>query len=98
MTSNSQISGDRFLPTSEVCRRYHVCDRTIERWLADDRLGFPKPMVVNRRRYWSAESLHEFERRLPVLSRQEAAGSSALANERTPASIGGAGDVRSGGL
>jgi len=25
---------------------------TLWRWLRDDRLGFPKPTIIQRRRYW----------------------------------------------
>ena len=52
----------RLLPTRQVCGRYGVADRTIDRWLSRRSLGFPKPIVVNRRRYWRQAELDEWER------------------------------------
>ena len=40
-----------------VCARYGVSDRTIDRWVEAGEL--PKPMYIQGRRYWSAESLDE---------------------------------------
>ena len=31
-----------------------VTDMTLWRWLRDESTGFPKPVYVNRRRYWRA--------------------------------------------
>jgi hypothetical protein len=44
---------DRRLPTSQVAKRYDVSTRTIERWERDPALKFPRPAVVNRRKYFS---------------------------------------------
>lgn len=43
---------------AEVCGG--VCDMTLHRWLRSDQLGFPKPAVVNRRRYWRADEIGEW--------------------------------------
>jgi hypothetical protein len=48
----------RKLTTRLLCDRYDVCDRTIDRWTEAGIL--PKPMVINRIRFWDAE---EVERR-----------------------------------
>ena len=29
-----------------------VSEMSIWRWLKDEDMGFPKPIVINRRRYW----------------------------------------------
>jgi hypothetical protein len=50
------------LPARKVCERYDICDRTLDRWVADPTLNFPKPMIVNRRRYWDQGELDEFDR------------------------------------
>lgn len=50
------------LPASVVWRRYGVVDRTLDRWLANESLGFPKPLVINRRRYFRENELVEWER------------------------------------
>jgi hypothetical protein len=53
----------RKLAARRVCQRYDVCDRTLDRWLADPKLKFPKPMFVNKRRYFDENELDEFDRR-----------------------------------
>jgi hypothetical protein len=49
------------LPARRVCERYDICDRTLDRWLADPRLSFPKPIVINKRRYFDADELDAFD-------------------------------------
>ena len=51
------------LPARRVCHRYDICDRTLDRWLLDPKLKFPKPMFVNKRRYFDENELDEFDRR-----------------------------------
>jgi hypothetical protein len=51
------------LPTRKVLERYNICDRTLDRWIVDPELDFPKPIVINRRRYFELDKLEEFERR-----------------------------------
>jgi predicted DNA-binding transcriptional regulator AlpA len=53
----------RKLPTRLVCVRYSVSDKTIDRWTADAKLGFPPPTWINRRRYWDEAELDAFDRR-----------------------------------
>jgi hypothetical protein len=53
---------DRQLPAKVVARRYGVVVRTIDRWLADPNLEFPKPEVVNHRRYWWVNKLRRWDR------------------------------------
>jgi hypothetical protein len=50
------------LPTVQVAKRYNVVVRTIERWERDPNLSFPKPLVVNKRKYWRLEELERWER------------------------------------
>ena len=50
----------RQLPTSALCERYSVSDRTIDRWL--DAGILPPPVYINRRRYWLEEELERRER------------------------------------
>jgi predicted DNA-binding transcriptional regulator AlpA len=51
----------RKLPTRAVMSRYGVSDRTVDRWTADLNLKFPKPIRINRRRYWDEEELDQFD-------------------------------------
>jgi predicted DNA-binding transcriptional regulator AlpA len=50
----------RYLPIKEICERYGVVDRTIERRMAAGIL--PQPIVINKRRYWDLEELEQIER------------------------------------
>jgi len=52
---------DRFLTGPQVRARYSVSDMWLYRRLHDDS-GFPKPMVLNRRRFWRLSELVEWER------------------------------------
>lgn len=52
-----------FLPEAAVCRRYGVSDTTIIRWDADERLGFPKALLIRGRKYRRLSELLEFEAR-----------------------------------
>jgi predicted DNA-binding transcriptional regulator AlpA len=52
-----------YLPARRVQDRYGICDRTLDRWIKDESVGFPKPIVVHRRRYWRVGELVAFERR-----------------------------------
>jgi predicted DNA-binding transcriptional regulator AlpA len=53
---------DALLPARKTMQRYGIADRTLDRWLADPALGFPKPVVVNRRRYFRVADLTAWER------------------------------------
>jgi len=52
------------IPTRLVAARYCVSPRTIERWVEDKdkKLGFPKPMLINKRRYYREADLTAWER------------------------------------
>jgi hypothetical protein len=49
------------LPASKVRLRYGVSFRTLDRWVADQALGFPRPVVISNRRYFRVADLEEFE-------------------------------------
>jgi predicted DNA-binding transcriptional regulator AlpA len=51
-----------FLTGPQVAERYQISSMTLFRWLRDDRLGFPKPMVVNRRKFFKENELFAWER------------------------------------
>ena len=57
-------STDVRLRTVQVARRFNVVSRTIERWEQDPELNFPKPLVVNGRKYWRREEVEHWERAL----------------------------------
>ena len=50
------------IPAKKLEGRYGVSIRTVTRWLTDDRMKFPRPVVINRRRYFRETELVEWER------------------------------------
>ena len=60
---NSPPSGGPFLSARKVWERYDVTDRTVDRWIADPAMGFPQPITINKRRYFSESELTAWERR-----------------------------------
>ena len=50
------------LPARAVWERYNVADRTIDRWLKDPALNVPRPVWINRRRYFDEAELDAFDR------------------------------------
>jgi hypothetical protein len=65
LVSEQTNKSDRgpFHPSKKVCARYAITDRTLDRWLADSAMNFPRPLVINRRRYFSELELTEWERK-----------------------------------
>ena len=59
--SESPDSGP-LLPARKVWERYDVTDRTLDRWLEREELGFPKPLVINGRRYFRQYEIESWER------------------------------------
>lgn len=53
---------DVFLPAGRVRARYNVSDMSLYRWLRDETLNFPKPIYINRYRYWRLADLLAWER------------------------------------
>ena len=51
------------LTTNKVAERYSVTTRSIERWEEDPKLCFPRPLVINKRKYWAVVDLVTWERR-----------------------------------
>jgi predicted DNA-binding transcriptional regulator AlpA len=53
---------DSMLPAPQVWRRYRKSDKTLDRWLKDEGLGFPRPIYIRNRRYFREAELIEWER------------------------------------
>jgi len=53
----------KLLPARKVQERFDVVDRTLDRWVSDPRLQFPRPVVINRRRYFVEAEIEAFEQR-----------------------------------
>ncbi len=55
-----------YLTALDVRRRFKISDMTLWRWLKDERLDFPKPLLIRRRRYFDTAAIEKFEcRQLP---------------------------------
>src|SRR5262245_59379815 len=50
------------LPAREVWRLLGISDRTLDRWVRDEALGFPRPRVIYNRRYFIASEIEAFAR------------------------------------
>jgi hypothetical protein len=57
-----EADDERHVGTKGLCERYDVCPRTPDRWLNNPELGFPKPTMINGRRYWTLGQLRRWER------------------------------------
>jgi predicted DNA-binding transcriptional regulator AlpA len=52
----------RYLTANQVRERFgKISDMTLWRWLQDDELGFPKPVVIQRRRFFRLDDIEHFE-------------------------------------
>ncbi|ESY03654.1 hypothetical protein X753_21750 [Mesorhizobium sp. LNJC399B00] len=51
-----------YLTAPQVLARFQIADMTLWRWLQDEKLGFPRPLVINRRRLFLKAALIEWER------------------------------------
>jgi predicted DNA-binding transcriptional regulator AlpA len=59
---DSQQHSETLIPASKVCARYSRSDKTLDRWLKDESLGFPRPVVIRNRRYFREGELVQWER------------------------------------
>ncbi|THD58343.1 MAG: DNA-binding protein [Bradyrhizobium sp.] len=60
---NDIPSSDNYIPAPQVSRqRYKKSERTLDRWLKDEDLGFPRPIYIRGRRYFREADLVEWER------------------------------------
>ena len=50
-----------YLPAGRVRSRYGVSDMALWRWLRNERLGFPRPIRINNRRFWKLADLEAWE-------------------------------------
>jgi predicted DNA-binding transcriptional regulator AlpA len=57
-----QDQQEKYLTGPQVLARYQISEMTLHRWQNDERLMFPKPMVVRRRKFYKHAELIEWER------------------------------------
>jgi hypothetical protein len=63
----------RKLQTRTVAARYNVSTRTVDRWTADPRVGFPQPSRIYHRKYWDEDDLDAFDARKKPASSNDTA-------------------------
>jgi hypothetical protein len=68
----------------EVCEYFHIVPRTLARWLADERLGFPPPLTINGRRYFDWSSIERFQDVQLALAQHGVGSARAVAREQAP--------------
>jgi predicted DNA-binding transcriptional regulator AlpA len=51
-----------YLTGPQVKERYQISEMTLWRWVRDEKMGFPQPLVLNRRKLFDADALAEWER------------------------------------
>jgi predicted DNA-binding transcriptional regulator AlpA len=51
-----------YLPAAAVRSRYSISDMSLWRWLRDPKLGFPRPMRINGRRFWKLAALEAWDK------------------------------------
>jgi predicted DNA-binding transcriptional regulator AlpA len=54
-------SDQTYLPAADVRKRYGVSDMSLWRWLNNEALGFPRPIRINKRRFWRLNQLEGWE-------------------------------------
>lgn len=62
MAQFKPTADDEYLSAARVKARYGMSSMSIERWLQNAKLGFPRPMYIGRYRYWRLADLAEWER------------------------------------
>jgi hypothetical protein len=63
MTKHESEGKPLLAPDRQVAKqRYHVVVRTLERWDADPKLGFPPPIYIRGRRYREIAALDKWDR------------------------------------
>ena len=50
---------------AQLGQRYNRDPRTIDRWVRDPKMNFPKPMLIGRLLLWDESEIEEWERSLP---------------------------------
>jgi len=55
-------TSQKYLTGPQVMERYSISEMTLYRWTSsDDKLAFPKPLKINRRRFYDVEALDAWD-------------------------------------
>jgi hypothetical protein len=53
----------RYASSKKMRERYgNISPMTEHRWVHDEKLGFPKPIYINQRKYYDLDELEAFDR------------------------------------
>jgi predicted DNA-binding transcriptional regulator AlpA len=61
-------TSNAYLTSGQVLARYSIAPITFYRWQKNETLGFPKPMVINRRKFFKVDELAAWERQRAKVS------------------------------
>jgi predicted DNA-binding transcriptional regulator AlpA len=50
----------RYLPAKQVCERFNISLMTLWRWVSNSAMGFPRPIYINRRRYFVESEITQY--------------------------------------
>jgi predicted DNA-binding transcriptional regulator AlpA len=59
--ARSKVSHSAWIPAPELADELGVCTRTLDRWLRDVALAFPRPRCVNKRRYFERNAIEAWK-------------------------------------
>lgn len=62
MQHHSTSPIDEWVPKRQLARELGSCTRTIDRYEDDPKLGFPKSVLINRRRFWRRTEIEAWKR------------------------------------
>jgi predicted DNA-binding transcriptional regulator AlpA len=62
--------GQKITPKQLRQRFGNISEMTLWRWLRDESLGLPKPLVINRRKYFDLSEIETWERRRAAQSQR----------------------------
>jgi predicted DNA-binding transcriptional regulator AlpA len=62
VTERVSDRGETRLTARQVRERFGVVARTLDRWLANEVLAFPRPITINKRRYFVEQEILDWER------------------------------------
>ena len=57
----TNIPNKQYLTRRQLCERYNCVDRTIARWVAHPKLGFPQPIVIRERQFFDRAEIEAFD-------------------------------------
>lgn len=57
----TDISNKQYLTRKQIRERYNCVDRTIARWIAHPKLGFPRPFIIRERQFFDLTEIEAFD-------------------------------------